>query len=264
MKIITIVLSAWLALSFGSCISINFNGSNNCKSEKVITDSLDVSGFNRILASVDEVRYIPSQHNKVIWFACDDIADKVIAEVDKDGTLHLGVDGNRSNHTVKIIVYGNDNISEIDVSSACKFEYEGNIETENLKIELGGASSFIFNGDVAIKEMDIYCSGASKINAENVKSTDVSICLSGASKGYIGKLECDEFSADLTGASKLIISGKCNKADYDASGASEICAENMIAKNVEAEASGASEINCNAIESISKSISGASEIVANK
>lgn len=264
MKIITIVLSAWLALSLGSCIKINFNGTGNCKSEKVVTDSLDVSNFNRISASVDEVKYIPSQNNKVIWFACDDIADKVIAKVDKDGILHLGVDGNRSNHTVKFIVYGNGNISEIEVYSACEFEYYENIEVDNLKIKLRGASSFNFKGNVASNELVVDCSGASYFDAGNIKSDKFTINLHGASDGEIKNLQCDNLSVDLTGASSITLSGKCDYAEYDATGASEIYAENMIAKNAVAEASGASEINCNVIESISKSTSGASEIEANK
>lgn len=237
MKIIN-ALSVLSLVLFGSCTRVLGIGSCNTG---VVTDSVAVNTFSKIKVSATEIQYIPSKENKIVWSACEHIADYVKVSV-KNGSLELGLDEgcDRSKCVLKFEVYGNENLTDIDATGASQFSYKGDILSDELDVDLSGASRFGISGKISVGKLDVDCSGASAFEANDV------VC---------GKLD-----VDVSGASDAKLQGKCGKADYDASGASGIHASKMIAEDVVADASGCSSINCYASGNIRQNTSGMSAV----
>ncbi len=232
------VLSVLLLVLFGSCTSVFEINSCNIGT---VTDSIVVNTFSKIEVLATEIQYIPSEENKVIWSACEHISDCVKVSV-KDGILELGLDEGceRSKCVLKFVVYGNENLADIYAMGACQFIYKGDIISEKLDVDVSGASRFGISGKIGVGKLDVDCSGASVFEANDV--------------------ECVILDVDVSGASGVRLQGKCDKADYDASGTSCIHASGMISENVAADASGCSKISCYASGNIRKSTSGMSTV----
>ncbi len=94
---------------------------------------------------------------------------------------------------------------------------------------------------VSVEDLDaLHVSGASKVNAVNIKN--------------------DSFNLDVSGASKVKLQGETTNLDAEASGASKVEADNLKAVKVNAHASGASKVLVFATDSIDADASGASGI----
>jgi hypothetical protein len=74
-----------------------------------------------------------------------------------------------------------------------------------------------------VQDLELDASGASKINAENLKTVKVRADVSGASKAEV--FVTDTLNADASGASKIIFSGEPKTVNKSASGASSISAK---------------------------------------
>ena len=106
----------------------------------------------------------------------------------------------------------------------------------------------------------IMASGASEINTpEMIKGDTLSIVASGASDVKL-KLNYTDVSTKATGASEVKLEGKAISHMIEASGASEVKAKYFETENTIANASGASEVFVNSNESLTYSLSGASEV----
>ncbi len=230
-----------ICLSMSSCIVINAGSGSKCDSEKVKNGTIDIVEFSKIEVSADELIYIPADYNKVEYSVCDDAVDKLNIKV-KNGKLHVGINGGRNNHILKVVVYGNTPLTYVSASGATDFICKGELVTDGLAIDCSGASEFQLDGKITATKIKADCSGASQLSLKNV--------------------ECIKLSVDCSGASSVYLKGKCVDANYDASGASDIAAYGIIAQNVYADASGASDIECFVAESgsISRSSSGASSV----
>lgn len=108
-----------------------------------------------------------------------------------------------------------------------------------------------------IEEIEI--SGASSLNAQGLKSSNLSIDCSGASRldvsGDFGMLEID-----CSGASRGNVSGEAKIFSLELSGASRFDAEDLLCNKVELELSGASRVSVNALERLDIDCSGASRV----
>lgn len=103
--------------------------------------------------------------------------------------------------------------------------------------------------------------GASKIRTESqFVAPEFSIVLLGASKADMDLKVAGKFDLEVKGASKIELTGTCDTFDVEGYGASEINAENVIAKNVIVDVSGANHTKVYASESIVAKATGASEI----
>ncbi len=241
-KKLNFVLGIGLALAQSSCIVINTSIPHS-DDEVVIEQTINLSSFDAIDISASEVVFKVGEENKISYTVCEPIAEDVVIETNNN-KLNVGIKGNRGNHIFKCEITSKNHLKDIDASGACKFIYEGDIAQKELDIDISGATTLIVNGVIKVEELDLDASGASTISSLNV--------------------ECDKLDIDVSGASQAELKGKCSNALYDASGASKISASNMIAQDAVANASGASNIDMSAIGNVKKSASGASHISVKK
>ena len=103
--------------------------------------------------------------------------------------------------------------------------------------------------------------GASKIRTESqLVAPEFSVELLGASSANMDLKVAGKFDLEVKGASKIELTGSCDTFEVEGYGASEIIAENLIAKNVDVDVSGANHTKVYASESIVAKATGASEI----
>jgi hypothetical protein len=103
--------------------------------------------------------------------------------------------------------------------------------------------------------------GACKINCENQLITpDFSIELLGASNAELDLKTAGQVTLDTKGASKIELKGSCKTLKLTGEGASDIEAENLIAKDVSINLSGATHADIFASESLNAEAYGASHI----
>lgn len=241
-KKLLFALGIGIALSQSSCIVINTTTPHS-NDENVIEKSINLSSFDAINISASEVVFKVGDENKIVYTVCEPIADDVVIET-KNNKLNVEIKGNLENHIFKCEITSKNHLKDIDASGACKFIYEGDIAQKELDIDISGASTLIINGMINVEELDLDASGASTISSLNV--------------------ECDKLDIDVSGASQAELKGKCRNASYDASGASKISASNMIVQDAVANASGASDIDMSAKGNVKKSASGVSHISVKK
>ena len=124
---------------------------------------------------------------------------------------------------------------------------------------LSGASILNAKGEFCLMmgEFHIECSGASRIEALNIKGPRAVIESSGASNISLDA-NVSDMEADVSGASKLKMKGAADEVKVDISGASGYDGSDMQAKCVDIDASGASKAVIYVLEKLKVELSGAS------
>lgn len=106
----------------------------------------------------------------------------------------------------------------------------------------------------------IQCSGATRLASEGeLNLTDLSINSSGASDIYL-MLKVSDLKMTASGASKIVLNGYADKLTLTASGATDFLSEDLNAKQVKLDFSGASKANINVSENLDIKAAGASDI----
>lgn len=104
-------------------------------------------------------------------------------------------------------------------------------------------------------------SGASKVYVNGFTDEEqVRLSFSGASKLEIREINADKLILDFSGASKASLSGHVGKLEIETSGASHLILDELYARDVDVNASGASHIQVNAQKTLTVDASGASKI----
>lgn len=152
-------------------------------------------------------------------------------------------------------------VKEIDLSGAAKLYIEGQYTTDELEIDMSGASS-IPSLDVKCNELSIDCSGATRLNLTG-EYKDIELESSGACHiTVLSEKPVNEAETDISGACKINLhfdaqkidgehSGACNlniKGNYnnlklEGSGASKLTLIGSVSEYMELESSGACKIN---------------------
>lgn len=83
---------------------------------------------------------------------------------------------------------------------------------------------------------------------------------SGASSFTMTNIDATELTVEVSGASSMTLSGKVTQGNFDASGASNIKAADLVVGTLKVDASGASSIKCHVTGSLDADGSGASSI----
>ncbi len=83
---------------------------------------------------------------------------------------------------------------------------------------------------------------------------------SGATKARISGLTGSRFALDLSGAAEVVLAGEVDVFVIDASGASTVDAQKLIAGRVEVDGSGASDFSVHAEHTLIADLSGAGEL----
>jgi hypothetical protein len=104
-------------------------------------------------------------------------------------------------------------------------------------------------------------SGASKVFIKGFTDEEqVRLSFSGASKLEIGEINADKLILDFSGASKANLAGHVGKLEVETSGASHLALDDLYARDVDVNSSGASHIQVNAQKTLTVDASGASKI----
>ena len=126
-------------------------------------------------------------------------------------------------------------------------------------LEVGGACNVNFETAIESDEIKINLSGASRLSGERINANKTKIGLSGASHLNVG-LHSSQLTLEASGASRAILKGNADKQSFEASGASNIEASDLSGESARVEASGASNIKLGTKSISHMNISGASSI----
>lgn len=149
----------------------------------------------------------------------------------------------RSNSTEeKIKVYIQmETFEEIDLSGACSVNAEGVYKTDELDIDLSGAS-VVTGLNISGRELSMDLSGASKVNLTG-DFTDIEMDCSGAATVNLNS-NAQRFEGDFSGAGKIDLSGNIEYFYAEFSGACKFNGNGEY-KNIKTECSGACDVNFN-------------------
>ncbi len=144
----------------------------------------------------------------------------------------------------------------IKMSGASKVEGTLRLVAESLRYGLSGASEASVSGRFGSARGEI--SGASELKLK-ADAEDLEIQASGASEcDFSGKT--GRVSVECSGASEVELTGSAVEVSIECSGASAVNAEEMVAENATASASGASSIKVYGDNRLELSVSGGSAI----
>lgn len=149
----------------------------------------------------------------------DKYRDMIRVEV-KNGILHIGLEKgkwNIGNRKLKAYISFR-NIDKLDISGACDVRVEGVLKSDDLRVELSGASDL--KGKLEVAQLSVKLRGASDMKVDG-SVTRMSIDASGASKFKGFGLAADYCNANASGASDIKITVN-KELSVHASGASDI------------------------------------------
>ena len=143
---------------------------------------------------------------------------------------------------------------ELDVSGASKLSFR-DLVAGDVDIDVSGASLVLMTGSV--RDMVTEASGASRIELTALSAGDVELSLSGASR-IEGNLNADSIDFDLSGASFALIRGSTGDIRVEASGASWVDLADLTVNNADVTLTGACFASINLDGKLDMSLSGAS------
>lgn len=192
---------------------------------------VNVSGFHGIdVSNAFDVYLTQGNEDAVAISASEEkFRDKIKVEV-KDGILNIRYEnGFRLNSgRMKLRAYVSfKTLDKIKASGACDLFVIGNLKSDDLNIELSGATDLKIDGSNNVKE---------------------------------GTFDVGKLSINLSGASDMKISGSAPQLKIDASGASDFKGYDLATDYCDIEASGASSVQITVNKELSARVSGASDV----
>lgn len=130
---------------------------------------------------------------------------------------------------------------EMDVSGASELSFR-NLVAGNIDIGVSGASIVLMTGSV--RDIVAEASGASRIELVTLSAGDVELSLSGSSR-IVGNLNADNIDFYLSGASSALMHGSAGDIKVQASGASRVDLANLTVNNAGFTLTGASTASIN-------------------
>ena len=248
MKNIILPITVALSLSFISC-SLNINGnrgldfieSSTSYDSNMTNETRKVSQFDNVdISSAFKVVVTDNDYKgNVVVSAPSDALGKIVTKV-VNGTLKVYVDGSISmkNGEKLEITFPHRKLRDIKISGASKLVADHVLKVDKLNVNLSGASSLDLNvvsnlikldhsgaSKFKIKgnaqNFDANVSGASKLDAEDLKAANVKLKASGASSVKVWAV--NDLKIDASGASKVSYKRQNGLSkSLDKSGASKI------------------------------------------
>lgn len=177
----------------------------------------DVRGFSRVdVGGAFQVDLDVGPDFRVVVHADDNLVDRVVTEV-KDDTLHVHLEGSAVTSTPLRAEITMPSLVGVDVSGATRAEIEG-VASESLEVDASGASNVRVRGKTTT--LEVYASGATKLDARELQAADVRIHASGATKASV--TATTSLDADASGSSEIRYFGEPGSVEKDTSGASSI------------------------------------------
>jgi hypothetical protein len=202
--------SPWMSFKFGGGVK----GSGVVK-----TETRELPKFSAVdFGGAIEMEIVAQKDQTVVIEADDNILPLITTEV-KGDTLYISNQQRINWHSkVKVRISVQD-LNALNVSGASKANAI-NIKSDNFKLDVSGASKINLAGET--NNLSIEASGASRIDANDLKAVKATAEASGASKIYVNATESVE--ADASGASGISYSGNPKNVKKNASGASSVSA----------------------------------------
>lgn len=201
-KKVLIPLFLLMAFVFGAC-GVNVNIDWERGSGNVITDTRDVSGFDRVnLSGIGDMVLEQGDSEQLEIEAEDNVIDHITTEV-RDGTLYIGFDEDHiiPTETIRFNLTMRD-IHGLETSGVSNIQTE-KINTDELEIDLSGTGNINID-DLSAERLDIGVSGAGNFTAEG-KVDEQKIKLSGAGN-YDGEdLESQNTEVTISGLGKVTV-----------------------------------------------------------
>ena len=206
----------------------------------------DAKNFHGISVSNAFDVYLSQGNDEAVAVSASEtkVRDKIKVEV-KDGMLHIYLEGDQKfwrifkGNRLKLKAYISfKTLDKIRVSGACDVRMSGTLTSDNLDVNLSGASDWK-EGKLDVKKLDVNISGASRMSVTG-SAANIDVDASGASdfKGYDFTVDyCDakasgasnvsitvnkELSARASGASNVRFKGEGLIRNIHTSGASNI------------------------------------------
>jgi len=126
-------------------------------------------------------------------------------------------------------------------------------------LDISGASKGIVSGFSSTENLDIQVSGASSVELVEISAGDVKFNISGASK-VTGDITAGDAELDVSGASTIQLEGSASDIDVDASGASHVKLAGFPVNNANVRLSGASNGTVNLDGRLDANLGGASKL----
>ena len=208
-------------------------------SGKLETKQYNFSDFNRVdIGYAFEVEIVQSSSYSISVTADDNLFEYI--QVAKEG------------ETLKIDLKG--------IISLGRVTLKAEITMPQLRgLELSGATRGIVSGFSSTENLDIEVSGASSLDLTDISAGDVKFEVSGASK-VTGDIAADNTDFDISGASTAQLEGSSMDIIVDASGASRVKLAAFIVNNADVKLSGASSGTVNLDGRLDIDLSGASKL----
>jgi hypothetical protein len=126
-------------------------------------------------------------------------------------------------------------------------------------LELSGASHGTVSGFESTEDLDIEVSGASSLDIEGIVAGDMRFDISGASQ-LTGEVDANDVEFDVSGASTIRLEGMAADMKLELSGASNAEMDDFLVSNVSINFSGASRGAVNVDDRLDVELSGASRL----
>ncbi len=263
------------AAVFAMAVSMN--------AQDTVKKTFDFGDFEGINANFVHHIYITEGKSDKIEVTCPEKYVEYLNYNVTDGVLNFDIDLSKTkrifnNRDEEIVVkIQMQKIKSISLSGAAELTAEGDFRTDETEIDLSGASKI--NGTLNLRgtTLEYDLSGTSKCSITGT-FTEAKGNISGASEftfnadvktleveasgtakcSYTG--EADNIDIESSGAANVQLMGKTNYISIECSGAAKADAEQMIAENAKASASGASKIKVYGNEKLELSASAAASI----
>ncbi len=213
-------------------------------------------------SSAFEVTLVKSNQTKAVVEVNEELESRLKFSLSSDGVLSVGINtegfrwNNANRQVMRMTVYLPE-IRSLKGSGAVRITSEDQFTTENMKINLSGATS-LKSFSIKAGTVDLDCTGASN-GTLRLEAGSIDASASGASNlkltvatGYA------EISA--SGASDITATGSSGEVKLEASGASTVRAVGLEAKKANARSSSASTVSVWATEELNANASGASSV----
>jgi len=207
--------------SFGRAESSMFSfkvGFGSTKgSGNIVTEKRDVAGFNAIDVSNVFVVEVTSQSEFSVEVEADDNLLPLIKTEVQNGRLEISAEKKiKSKSPIKVRI-GAPNIDKLNASGASRTTIS-NIGGSAIDLDISGASKVTLSGTASQLTADM--SGASSVDATELRCEKVSVDSSGASKARVNATST--LSVDASGASSISYVGTPATINKKTSGASSV------------------------------------------
>ena len=200
-----------------------------------------------------------TRSNDLLIEADDNLLDKVVAEVDDEGTLVIGFDksvGSLADHHVAVTVPYNKRINTLKASSAALIVCEPELTAR--KISLKASSSARIEADAACYDCEADASSAACIKGA-FKAEECSLDAS-SSACITADVTATDCELKLSSAAELIVKGSADRCEGRLSSAAVLHGEEFAVRNADIRTSSGSSAHIFCTENLRANASSGSSI----